>query len=83
MTLVCRFCANVALLHLSDVIINESTDNSIDGTLLQRQQDRWSSAEAERERERGKEGGGLQRGQKEAWRERKEMERKGVMEKGE
>lgn len=55
MTLVCRFCANVALLHLSDVIINESTDNSIDGTLLQRQQDRWSSAEAEREREGKKE----------------------------
>lgn len=52
MTLVCRFCANMALLPLFDVIINESTDNNIDVTLSQRQQDRWSSAEAAREGEK-------------------------------
>lgn len=45
---------NMALLHLSDVIIMESTDN-IDVTLLKRQQelnkDEWGDKEKGRERD--------------------------------
>lgn len=45
--------ASMALSHLFDVIINESTDSNINVALLfQRQQDRWSSAEKKKKRKK-------------------------------